>query len=183
MGGIEGLMAVLDTRSYASVWYWLLLAGLWSWLGRGALGVPGDLVRAAQRGDADEAAQRTLLDWISLAAPRWRVTPRDGTILIAAAAFVTSALAVLGFGFDVQVAQAMTLLLAPLMLLAVLRVRLAARLEAIIRAGGESPAAAAGQAARAIGAHLRVTLILSAIAVGVAAVCGTRWLAMHPNGL
>lgn len=186
MTGIRGLMAVLDTRSFASVWYWLLLGGLWTWLARGALGVPSELVRRVQGGAADRSVRMALLDWVSLAAPRWRIAPRDGVILTAAAAFALSSLAALGFLFDRQFAQALVLLVGPLSLLAALRLRLAGRLDRIVGAAGEgrlAPDAAAADAAAAIARHLRATMILSAVSVAAAAIWGTRWLALHPNGL
>ncbi|HHY03009.1 MAG TPA: hypothetical protein GX686_09110, partial [Paracoccus sp.] len=43
------LIAVLDTRSFASMWYWLLLAIAWSRATRGAPGIPPELVRANRR--------------------------------------------------------------------------------------------------------------------------------------
>ena len=177
MRGIEGLVSVLDTRSFGSVWYWLVLAGLWSWLGRGALGVPTDLVRrvhrrtreteAAEDAGAIRAEAMLLLDWLSLVIPRWRVDPRDGVILTAVAAFLLSALAGLGFLYDRQFAQALTLLVAPMALLA----------------GRTGAVPAAAEAAAVMVRHLRGTMALSMAAVALAAIWGTRWLALHPNGL
>lgn len=196
MRGIEGLVSVLDTRSFGSVWYWLVLAGLWSWLGRGALGVPTDLVRRVHRrtretetaedGSAIRAEAMLLLDWLSLVIPRWRVDPRDGVILTAVAAFLLSALAGLGFLYDRQFAQALTLLVAPMALLALMRVRLAARLGRVLaeaEAGRTGAVPAAAEASAVMVRHLRGTMALSMAAVALAAIWGTRWLALHPNGL
>lgn len=186
MGVLDGLLALLDTRSFSSLWYWLLLAGIWSWVGRGALGIPSDLVRAVHRKADEQGADVLLLDWVSLVTPRWRVMPRDGAILVGIGSFVLSVLAALGFIYDLQMAQALFLLLAPLLLLAVLRVRLASRLGAELtaaEAGQREPGVAAAGSARLIVRHMRHATILSVLAVAGAAMWGTRWLALHPNGM
>lgn len=191
MGGAAGLIDVLDTRSFASMWYWLLLTISWTWVSRGALGIPPELVRSQRRRKAEaigseDAEALRLLDWVSLVAPRWQLMQDDGAVLLAVASFVLSMLAGLGFLYDLELAQALLLLVAPLMLLGWMRLRLAARLRATLaeaETGGLSVPAAAGQVADQISRHMRATLALSAVAVATAAIWGTIWLARHPNGL
>lgn len=194
---MQGLFDVLDTRSFSSMWYWLLLTLIWTWLGRGALGIPSELVSAVrQRGAApgaeagavagpDPAPESLLLlDWLSLVTPRWHVPDRDGVVLLGAGCFVATLLAGLGFFYGWQAAQALFLLGAPLMVLVVMRVRLAARLREALagaEAGAQSPDAAAFAAAGMIARHMRATLVLSVVAVAGAALWGTLWLARHPN--
>lgn len=191
MGGAAGLIEALDTRSFSSVWYWLILTVTWTWVSRGALGIPPELVRSLHRrraepvGTEDSAALR-LLDWVSLVAPRWQLMQDDGVVLLAVSSFVLSMLAGLGFLYGLELAQAMLLLVAPLMLLGWLRIRLAARLRVTLaeaEAGRLSVDEAAAQMARRITGHMRATLVLSGIAVGTAAIWGTIWMAAHPNGL
>lgn len=207
MGGGQGLLDVLDTRSFSSIWYWLMLTLLWTWVGRGALGIPSDLVAAVRRhtpkagtvapqvapdqhmavpeltaGPARESL--LLLDWLSLVLPRWRLDTRDGVVLLALAAFGLTLLAGLGFVHGRQTGQALFLLLAPLTLLLGLRLRLAVALTKVLsraEAGQTAPDAAAAEAARLIRTHMRVTLALSVVAVGAATLWGTHWLATHPN--
>lgn len=204
MGGMQGLLDVLDTRSFSSMWYWLILASLWTWLGRGALGIPAEVVAAVRRrartaanarAGADEEsaaappaahgpapASLLLLDWLSLTTPRWQVPPRDGAILLGVACFVLTLLAGLGFLYGMETAQALALLMGPLLVLAVLRVRLAARLAgdlAAAEAGRLSPDAAAETAATRIARHMRHAMALSVIAVAGTALWGTLWLAVH----
>lgn len=191
-----GVVDILGGRSFASLWYWLAFSVAWTWVGRGALGIPTDLVRrihaAGGRADGDGPAPGLrddallLLDWLSLVTPRWQVGARDGMVLIAAAAFVLSALAVLGFAYGRETAQAMVLLLGPLALAGALRVRLAAQLRTVLaaaEAGRLAPDAAAAQAGARIVAHLRTVRALSLAAVALAAVWGTLWMLRHPNGL
>lgn len=189
MGGTAGLIAALDTRSFSSVWYWLMLTVTWTWVSRGALGIPPDLVRSLNRQGpeaADDAAALRLLDWVSLVTPRWQLMRDDGAVLLGVASFVLSVLGGLGFLYGLELAQALLLLVGPLMLLGWLRLRLAARLRATL-AEAENGRLPVGQAAALIAAritaHLRVTLVLSAAAVAMAAIWGTIWLAAHPNGL
>lgn len=189
MGGAAGLIDVLDTRSFASMWYWLLLTISWTWVSRGALGIPPELFRSQRRRDpaeGEDAAALRLLDWVSLVAPRWQLMQDDGAVLLAVASFVLSMLAGLGFLYDLELAQALLLLVGPLMLLGWMRLRLAARLRATLaeaETGRLSVSAAAGQVADQITRHMRATLALSCFAVATAAVWGTIWLARHPNGL
>lgn len=192
MAGAQGLLDVLDTRSFSSIWYWLMLTLLWTWVGRGALGIPSDVVAAVRRharqAGAAEGAQAgaslLLLDWLSLVLPRWRITPRDGALLLGVVAFGLTLLAGFGFLYGRQTGQALFLLLAPLALLLGLRLRLAAHLDAVLSQAETreiAPDAAAIQAARLIGRHMRATLALSVVAVGGATLWGARWLATHPN--
>lgn len=191
MGGTAGLIEALDTRSFSSVWYWLLLTVTWTWVSRGALGIPPELVRSLHRrgtgsADAGDATALRLLDWVSLVAPRWQLLRDDGVVLLGVASFVLSVLAGLGFLYGLELAQALLLLVGPLMLLGWLRIRLASRLRATLaeaEGGRLSVEDAAAHMAKRITAHLRVTLALSAAAVAAAAIWGTIWLAAHPNGL
>lgn len=189
---MHGLLDVLDSRSFSSLWYWLLLTVTWTWVGRGALGIPSDLVRAVHRRAVEGAGQGPapdsllLLDWVSLVTPRWQVSDRDGTVLTAVAAFVVSALAWLGFAYGRELAQALVLLVTPLLVLVVLRIRLATRLRATLaeaEAGRITPDLAAADMARQITRHMRLTMALSMLAVGGAALWGTAWLATHPLGI
>ncbi len=187
------MLTHLDTRAFSSLWYWVLLSVAWTWVGRGALGVPSELVAQVRRqapadgaADAPSPESVLLLDWLSLAAPRWRIVPRDGMALLAVACFVLSGLAMLGFGYGVETAQALFLLAGPLAVLGVLRVRLAAQMRAILRQaehGTLEIEEAAARAAQGMTRHHRQVMALSVVAVGVTAVWGTLWMAAHPNGL
>lgn len=187
------MLTQLDTRAFSSLWYWVLLSVAWTWVGRGALGVPPDLVaqvrrQAAGKGAADGPSPESvlLLDWLSLAAPRWRVVPRDGMALLAVACFVLSGLAMLGFGYGVETAQALFLLVGPLAALGALRIRLAAQMRAILgraERGTLGIDEAAALAAHGMTRHQRQAMALSVAAVAAAAVWGTLWMAAHPNGL
>ena len=48
MAGYDGFMRLLDLRSFSSVWYWLALLSAWTIVGRGMLGVPGEVLHRAR---------------------------------------------------------------------------------------------------------------------------------------
>lgn len=183
MSALPSLSSLIDARSFPSLWYWLTLAAVWSWVGRGALGIPSEVVRQARR---DPQAATLLLDWISLVAPRWSVGQADGIVLAALGSFVVTVLGVSGIVYGGQFAQALLLLCAPLMLLGALRVRLAAGLArdlARASAGAVPATDAARLAAGRIRRHMLATRALSASAVLLAALVGARWMVRHPFGL
>ncbi|AXC49634.1 hypothetical protein DRW48_07970 [Paracoccus suum] len=187
----DGLLSLLDTRAFTSLWYWLMLAGAWALANRAPLGVPADIVLRARRalrgGDADTPPEAlVLLDWLSLCLPRWRLTPVEGPIGLAICAFGLTVLALLGFAYGSQTAQAATLLLAPLALLGAIRIGLARRLTLMLDAArrGEMPVRdAASTAAARLMRHRWLGTGLSVLAVAIATWWGVVWNLTHPNGL
>ncbi|WP_410216558.1 hypothetical protein [Paracoccus sp. (in: a-proteobacteria)] len=190
MPQVNSLIGLLDSRSFMTIWYWLALVGMWSATGRSILGVPSEVVshaRAAQaRGEYEGAAVITLLDWLSLVLPRWRLGPREGAVFLGVTSFLLSSLAVLGFVFWLELAQALVLLLVPFWLLFWMRVRLARRLFPLVEAAQEGRMPmddAAAEAARRMTWHRRLVTLMSMVAVALTVLWGTLWTLMHPNGL
>lgn len=175
----NALLALLDSRSFSSLWYWLGFAVIWMRATRTAFGTPADWVLAARRGDGDAVAR--LRDWLRLVLPRWRVTPGQGMVLSALSGFGLAVLWGLGFGMGRQAAQALFLLLAPLGLLLVLRLRLAQRLDRMLAA--DAGAEAVQAAARALARHGWLGFALSLLAMLAAAMVAGLWLAHHPLGV
>lgn len=189
MPQFDSLIGLLDSRSFTTIWYWLALIGMWSATGRTVLGVPSEvLARARSAQGADEgqgAAIITLLDWLSLVLPRWRLGPREGAVFLGVTSFLMTSLVVLGFVFWLEMAQALVLLLAPFWALFWLRVRLARRLFPLIGAAqdGSITVAEAGlQVARAMTWHRRWVTLLSMVSVAVTALWGALWSVIHPAG-
>ena len=120
---------VIDLRSFSNLWYWIVLAILWSTLSHWVLGIPYHMVQRARRGhdetEADlhalaEINTRRVLDFAEL----------SGTAMVGASTFVVTSLLVLGWGYRVEFCQAVLLLLLPLILVAALSVRTARVLQA-----------------------------------------------------
>lgn len=190
MPQFDGLISFLDSRSFGSIWFWLVLVGMWSATGRNVLGIPAEVLtraRYAQKaGDAEGPGVVALLDWLSLALPRWRLGPREGAVFLGVAAFLLTSLAMFGFRYGLEMAQALTLLLVPFLILFWMRVRLARRLIPLIaeaEAGQRPISAIAADAVRHMQRHRRLVTVLSVVAVALTALWGTLWALMHPNGL
>lgn len=190
MPKFDGVISLLDSRSFGTIWFWLLLIGMWSASGRAVLGVPAEVLARARRaqgqGEVEGPAVVTLLDWLSLTLPRWRLGPREGAVFLGLSAFAMTSLAVFGFGYGLEMAQALVLLLVPFLLLFWLRVSLARRLAPLLLAGqtGERPLAGVGaEAVRMMIGHRRLVVALSIVAVALAALWGTLWALIQPGGL
>lgn len=181
----DAILALLDSRSYGTVWFWLMLMLAWAGAGRRILGVPWDVVAGLRQATGGgEAEALALLDWLSLTLPRWRLGPRDGALLLGAGSFLMTVLLILGFGYGLEMAQALVLLLAPLALLFVLDLRLARRLRAVLaRAEVGQPVAEAGaEAARLMTRHRMVILMLSILSALVTGFFAALWMILHPYG-
>lgn len=191
---VSELLSLLDARSFASPWFWLVLVAVWTLAGRGVLGVPNDVLATAGRslrhesaGQAggDQAPALLLLDWLSLQLPRWQLDRTAGAMLTAGIAFVLSTLALLGFGYHYEMAQALTFLGAPFALLLILKLRLARQLDRVVEAAhlGQPPRAAATEAMRRINRYRAQHTVISLLAVTATAFWAARWIALHPYGL
>ena len=184
----DGILRLLDGRAFSSIWYWLLLAVAWSLALRAVLGVPPEVAaRAARvdRGGPDDPAALALLDWLSLTLPRWRTGRTEAALLTALGTFAVATTGSLGFGLGLEGAQALTLLIAPLLLLLALRLRLAGRLSrdlAAAQSGAITANAAARSAARACGRHRMVALLMALVTVAIVSIWGTAWAMRHPWG-
>lgn len=175
----------MDARSFGSVWFWIVIVLIWGDSGRVVLGVPADVVNRARR-DPKGDAGLALLDWLTLTLPRWRFRRGEGAILLGIGAFALTSLLVLGFGYGLQLAQAASLLGVPLVLLFLMRLRLAQRLWPVMASaqdGRVAPDEATAQVLRLIVRHRRLVLMLSIFAVGATALWGSIWQLSHPNGL
>lgn len=187
MPGPEGILALLDSRSFGSIWFWAILTLAWTLAGRRILGVPADVLGAVGRapsGSGDDPAALALLDWLSLTLPRWRLGAREGAILLGVGAFLLTALAILGFGYGLEMAQALVLLLLPFAGLFAQELRLAKRLGVILtRAETGQPVNQAGaEAARLMRRHRHGVLAVSVFSVALTAFYGAAWMIAHPFG-
>lgn len=186
---LDGILTLLGSRSYSSVWFWLMLLVIWSMAGRHTIGVPGDLIREVLRGKEDEPRSEvalTLLDWLSLMLPRWRVAPGEGAALVGMGAFLLTFLFLLGFSYGLEMAQALFFLLAPIAVHAGMSLQLAARLSPLLddaERGVLTPDKAALQAARLMRRHRMLGTAITILAMAITAVWATHWLLMRPFGV
>lgn len=120
---------VISLRSFSSLWYWITLAVMWSSLSHWVMGIPYHIIQNARRGQADslrdlqvlaEINTRRILEFAAV----------SGSVMVGMSCFVVTSLVVLGWGYGVEFAQAVALLLVPLVLVTALSVRTARRLQA-----------------------------------------------------
>ncbi|MDB6178816.1 hypothetical protein PAF17_15065 [Paracoccus sp. Z330] len=190
MPEFDGWIRLLDSRSFGTIWFWLALLGMWSATGRNVLGVPSEVLQQARRaqsaGEPEHPAVITLLDWLSLTLPRWLLGAQEGTFFLAVTSFLMTSIAILGFGYGLELAQALTLLLLPFLILFWLRVRLARSLAPLLESGqsGDRPlSGVAADAAQRMTRHRRLVSMMSVLSVALTAAWGTLWALTHPNGL
>ncbi len=123
------LFDVINFRSFSSIWYWIVLAAVWSSTSHWVLGVPFDMVVRARRQGG--AAMADLEELARINVGRLLYVARSaGLALAGVAAFLLSGLAVLAFWYWVEMAQALVLIFLPLSAVGAMGLRAALRIEA-----------------------------------------------------
>ncbi len=127
---------MIDMRSFSNLWYWIALAVAWSTASHWILGVPFDLINRARRKGGQAYDDMLALVHINVAR-RLHIVEIAGIWLVAAGCFVLSGLAVLGFWFKIEFAQAVFLIMFPMTLVSLLALRTAARIKTADSVGDE----------------------------------------------
>lgn len=149
---------LIDTRLYASLWFWIALAGLWLAHGARVLGVPTGVIYAARSG----RGAGELSKWLDLVLPRQAVPERPWAWALAG--FVLAGAAVLGFVYGVDLAQVIAMNGGPLLLLGWRERNLARRL------AGE--AETERQAARLLLRHRLLAQLIAVMALSATGLWG-----------
>lgn len=189
MPQFDSLIGFLDSRSFGTVWYWLVVVGIWSLTGRSVIGIPAEIViraRAAiQEDKGDSPVVLHLLDWVSLVLPQWEMGRREGAAMLAVAAFALTSLAIMGFVYGLELALASFLLLLPWAILFGLRLVLVRRLVPLLaeaEQGARPLAEVAASVVRRMVVHRRLVTMLSMISVAATALLGAWWSVVNPYG-
>ena len=128
------VLEVLDLGSFSSIWYWIGLAVMWSVASHFTLGVPYDIVRRAA---ADPVAEADMIDLVRIGVRRLTVfEDRAALAAVAVLAAMITMLALIGFGYGGELAQAFFFMFFPMSLVALLSVRRAKR---IVERGPSGP--------------------------------------------
>ena len=107
------LFELIDMRSFSNLWYWIVLAVVWSTASHWVLGVPYDLVVRARRFGAQ--AQVDLEDLVRISVNRLLyIAQVSGMWLLGFTCFGLTMLALLGFVYGNEFSQAVLLLALPL---------------------------------------------------------------------
>lgn len=129
MDWFDTITTLIDLRSFSSVWYWIALAVLWSTASHWVLGIPFDMVsRAASRGGQ---AQTDLEDMTRVMTNRLLGISRvSGLWLLGLSCFILTSLAMIGFHYEIQMAQAVFLMAFPMTIVGALSLNTARLIQA-----------------------------------------------------
>lgn len=124
MDWYETVFELIDMRSFSNLWFWIALAVVWSSASHWVMGIPFDMiVRARRYGDAAEA---DLNDLVRINTGRiLYIANVAGLFLVAVVCFALTGLAILGFVYRVEFAQALFLLSFPMTIVGILSLRTA----------------------------------------------------------
>lgn len=163
MSWYENLFELIDMRSFSNLWFWIALAVVWSSASHWVLGVPYDMIGRARRAGGQVEADLETLVRINTARLLY-IGRVSGPWLLGLACFALTVLALLGFWYGVEFAQALFLLGFPLSLVGALSLRTARKLRA---------AGATGEAMRRIlSRHRLYTQMIGTVSIFVTALWG-----------
>jgi hypothetical protein len=120
---------VIDLRSFSNLWYWIVLAVMWSSLSHWVMGIPYHMVQRARRGHEDSARDLRALAEINTRRIL-EFSRLSSGLMVGVSAFVITSLMILGWMYGVEFAQAVMLLVLPLIAVSGLTVRTARILQA-----------------------------------------------------
>jgi hypothetical protein len=127
---LDTVFELIDLRSFSNLWFWIALAVTWSTASHWVLGVPWDMAMRARRSQG-ATAMADFEDMVRINTGRLLyVAEQSGTLITGLATFILSSLAILGFGYDNEFAQALFLLGFPLTGVGILSLRTAQRIRA-----------------------------------------------------
>jgi hypothetical protein len=120
---------VIDMRSFSNLWFWIVLAVLWSSTSHWVLGVPFDMVGRAQRQGGQAA--KDLEDLVRINTNRLIfIVEESGLWVTAFLSAILTGVLILGFIYKVETAQAIFLLIFPMTIVGLLSVSSARKIQA-----------------------------------------------------
>lgn len=121
------LFDTISTRSFSSLWYWMVVAVAWSSASHYVMGVPYDLIQRARRQGGD--ALEDMEDLVRINVNRAiHIVEVSGVFLLGFVAFVLTMLATFAIWYRYEFAQAVLLLAVPMTLVGLMGMRLAYKL-------------------------------------------------------
>ncbi len=123
MDWYEHVFELIDMRSFSNLWFWIVLALLWSSTSHWVLGIPWDLAQRARR-SGDTAGAQDFHDLVRINTNRILfIMEETGLLLAGFLCFVLTVLGTLGFYYGNEFSQAVFLLLFPMSLVGLMSVR------------------------------------------------------------
>ncbi|MEP2530506.1 component of SufBCD complex [Shimia sp.] len=124
----QTVFELIDMRSFSNLWFWIALAVFWSSASHWVLGVPWDMVLRAKR--VGEQAEIDLQDIVRVNTNRiLYIAQVSGLWLLALACFLLTGLAVMGFIYGLEFAQAVFLLMFPMSIVGFMSIFAARRIQ------------------------------------------------------
>ncbi|MEO1137917.1 MAG: component of SufBCD complex [Pseudomonadota bacterium] len=124
MNWYQNIFELIDMRSFSNLWFWIMLAVLWSSTSHWVLGVPWDMVTRAKKGELQGVAD--LHDMVRINCNRiLYIAQETGLLLAGFMCFILTVLVLLGFVYDNEFSQAVFLLAFPMSLVGLLSVHTA----------------------------------------------------------
>ncbi|MEM8553938.1 MAG: hypothetical protein AAGF71_03825 [Pseudomonadota bacterium] len=118
------LLSTLSTEAFSSLWYWVLLAIVWSRATNAPMGFPLDFYDSARQSEESDDSETFALIRLSVAR-QIGIWAQAGPMLVGGWMFVLSGLLVISVTFRIELAQALLCLLVPLALMQALVLRTA----------------------------------------------------------
>ena len=124
----ETVFELIDFRSFSNLWFWIMLAVFWSTVSHFVIGVPYDTVtRAARHGGQ---AETDMMDLVRINSNRLTyIADVAGMWMVGFIFFILTGLVLIGFGYRVEICQAIFLLFAPMTMVFGLSVMTARRIQ------------------------------------------------------
>lgn len=164
MDWYETVFEVIDMRSFSNLWYWIALAVLWSSVSHWVLGVPFDMIIRARRQQTPNAMD-DLNDLVRVNINRILfISETAGSWIMLFGSAILTALLLMSVLYDVEFAQAVLLLGAPLGILGALSVLTARK----IRKTGEEGDVMIKRLMR----HRFITQLIGVVSIFVTAMFG-----------
>ncbi|MEX0348540.1 MAG: component of SufBCD complex [Paracoccaceae bacterium] len=136
MDWYDSIFEMIDMRSFSNLWFWIGLAVIWSTASHWVMGIPFDMVTRARR--LGGQAEQDLNDITRVNVNRLLyITEVSGLWILAIGCFLLSGLAMLGFYYGIEFAQAVFLLGFPMSIVGLVNLRTARRIYAQDALGAE----------------------------------------------
>ncbi len=129
MDWTKTLVDVIDMRSFSNIWYWIVLAVVWSTASHWVLGVPYDIIMRARRQGGE--AYDDMEDIVRVNINRLLyIGEVSGMWLLGFTMFTLTGLVTLAFWYQIEFAQSVVLIAVPLSWVGLLSLSTARRIKA-----------------------------------------------------
>lgn len=122
------IFVLIDMRSFSNLWYWIALAVLWSTSSHWVMGIPYDMITRGRKNVGTAMDDLNAIARINSSRLLY-ISRNAGIWIIGFTSFLLTTLIILGFVQRVEFAQAVFLLLAPMVLVSFLSLRTAFAIE------------------------------------------------------